>query len=336
MQIATKIDKTIRLKNVTGWATIETILVEEYKGMSKLAELLQNYRSRWRDHEKPTHRLSQEDVSLYLGYSESTYGQWERGRGRPSAREDLVKLIHLFHSGRGVENLAEANALLQAGGFGGLQPDEISQIEHAWLLPNSSGAGPRLHEFAAIHHVHQRFPTERFEQYLHIGQEIRILNTWIPNLDPCLDLLIVALQRQASVRILLLYPRSLVAELRNEAIAASPRPVLHESVQQGVEENFKILEHIYRHLNEEQRGQLQVRLYNSLPSISIYQVNQFCLMGIYFHGALAISSPQFEVNMTSFLGKRIDEEFNTLWSIAQPIHHLDQWRRELDLLSGRF
>jgi hypothetical protein len=79
-----------------------------------------------------------------------------------------------------------------------------------------------------------------------------------------------------------------------------------------------------------------VRFYNSLPSVSICQVDQFCLMGVYFHGRLAISSPQFEIDMTSFLGTRVNGEFNTLWGIAQPISHLDHWQRELDLLKGRF
>lgn len=59
-------------------------------------------------------------------------------------------------------------------------------------------------------------------------------------------------------------------------------------------------------------------------------------MGIYFHGHLAVNSPQSEINMRSFFGKRIDAEFNTLWSIGHPIVDWENWRLEVDLLSGKF
>lgn len=311
--------------------------------MSKLSELLQRYRNHWRDPENTMHRLSQEEVSVLLGYGESTYGQWERGRNQPHDRRDLVRLIEILHKGYGIESLEEANALLQAGDFYDLAPHEIRQIEIGWLPQENrdgkSGLGERKVDSgseAVITHVYQRFPTDIFCQLIAQGKEIRILNTWIPNLNNMIEPLIEALQKEATVRILLLYPRSLVAELRNEALETAPRPVLRESVQKGVEDNLAVLHYISRHLNDRQRKQLQVRIYHSLPSISIYQVDQFCLMGLYFHGHLAINSPQSEVNIHSFFGKRIDEEFFTLWSIAHAIHDWENWRLELDLLSGKF
>lgn len=307
------------------------------KCMRSFGELLQTYRKRWRKADQPT--LTQEEVSLYLGYGETTYGQWERGRGRPE-RDKVVALIQLLYTGRGIETLAEANDLLRSGDFSDLQAGEIHQIEPAWL-PQSSPSKPLLppnplHESTTATTVHQRFPTDIFCQHLQTGQEIRIQNTWIPNLDVFIDLLIEALHREARIRILLLFPYSPVAELRNEALAASTVPVLSDPVQRGVESNFTHLKHIWSFLDEPQRKQLQVRVYNSLPSVSIYQVDRFCLMGVYFHGRLAISSPQFEIDMTSFLGTRVDNEFGTLWDIAQPISHLDNWRQELDLLKGKF
>ena len=314
--------------------------------MSKLSELLQQHRHRWRDQVNPLHRLSQEEVSIQLGYSESTYGQWERGRSQPHDRRDIVQLIGIFYEGRSVENLAEANNLLQAGGYHALSPPEIRQIAAAWLpLPEQNEDGALLDKTQqagnhtddpAITYVYQRFPTEIFCRYINYGHEIRILNTWIPNLDHFIELFITALQQDVHLRILLLYPRSFIAELRNEALEVSPHPLLRESVQRGVDDNLTVLQYIARHLNERQRKQLQVRLYHSLPSVSIYQVDQFCLMGIYFHGHLAINSPQSEVNMNSFFGKRLDGEFNTLWSIGQPIQDLENWRLELDLLAGKF
>jgi hypothetical protein len=307
--------------------------------MHSFGRLLQTYRKRWRKPDKPT--LTQEEVSLHLGYSDTTYGHWERGRGRPPDRSVVVDLIQLFYSGGGIASLAEADDLLQAGSFSNLQPDEIRRIEPAWL-PQSPPRTPPLppspvyKSTTSVPVVYQNFPTDLFCQYLQTGREIRLQNTWIPTLDAFIEPLIEALQRQARIQILLLFPYSRVAELRNEALEASQLPVLSDQVQRGVESNLTRLAQIWSRLDASQRQQLQVRFYNSLPSVSICQVDQFCLMGVYFHGRLAISSPQFEIDMTSFLGTRVNGEFNTLWGIAQPISHLDHWQRELDLLKGRF
>lgn len=313
--------------------------------MNEFGELLQRHRYRWRDPANPLHRLSQEEVSVRLGYGESTYGQWERGRSHPPDRRDLLTLIQLFHQGNGIETLAEANKLLQVAGYRELDLAEIQQIAQQWRPPAPSqderppapttAAGAYAADPAIIQ-VYQRFPTELFCQSISIGREIRILNTWIPNLNTFIDALVEALQQGARVRILLLYPRSLIAELRNEALEISAKPVLKESVQRGVDENLTVLQYIAQHLDVRQTKQLQVRIYHSLPSVSIYQVDQFCLMGLYFHGHLAINAPQFEINLRSFLGKRLDEEFNTLWSIGQPIEPMADWRVELDLLAGKF
>jgi hypothetical protein len=184
----------------------------------------------------------------------------------------------------------------------------------------------------SVSQVYQCFPSELFRQFLQTGQEIRILNTWAPNLHVLKDLLTEAIRRQAEIRILLLFPWSMVANLRNDAIKAAG----DYSVQTGIDENFTTLIDIYKCLDLQQRNRLQVRFYNSLPSISIYQVDEFCLMGIYFHGELAIRMPQLVVDMTSFLGKQIDNEFNKLWEIAEPIHDISEWRQESDLLRDKF
>lgn len=106
--------------------------------MSKLSDLLQRHRNRWRDAENPTHRLSQEELSSELGYGESTYGQWERARSQPQDRRDMVRLIEILQKGNGIETLNEANNLLQAAGYYELAPHEIRQIKPAWL-PRGKG-----------------------------------------------------------------------------------------------------------------------------------------------------------------------------------------------------
>ena len=83
--------------------------------MHSFGRLLQTYRKRWRKPDKPT--LTQEEVSLHVGYSATAYGQWERGRNLPPERSVVVDLIQFFYSGGGIASLAEADDLLQASSF---------------------------------------------------------------------------------------------------------------------------------------------------------------------------------------------------------------------------
>lgn len=296
--------------------------------MNEFARLLQTYRNRWRDPAGVLHHLGQEELSRSLGYGESTYGQWERGRNKPNHRQDVVKLVQIFYQGQGLTTLAEANQLLQASGHGALYPHEIREIASKWLEQEQKSADPASN--SVVRYTYQRFPTEIFSNYLRQGASIRILNTWMPNLDSLTDPLIQTLQQGATAKFLLLHPKSPIAELRNQALEPAPMPVLKERVQRGVEENLDNLSYIAKHLPDRQRGQLQVRLFHSLPAISIYQVDQFCLAGIYFHGQLAINSPQLEINLDSFLGQQIDKEFNILWSIGPPLENLHEWRPTME------
>ncbi|MBV7330181.1 hypothetical protein KFU94_18415 [Chloroflexi bacterium TSY] len=191
--------------------------------------------------------------------------------------------------------------------------------------------------YAGINQVPKRFPTEIFCERLTQGTEIRILNIWIPNLNDFIEPLIAAIQNGADVKILLLYPRSPITELRNEALRVGPEPFLEELVQMGIMNNFAALKYIAEKISDDQRNQLQVRAYHSLPSISIYRVDHFYLVGLFFHGSLAIHRPQLEIrDSSSVLGQRMDAEFNTLWSIGRPIHDLRNWRIELDRLTDQF
>lgn len=330
-----------RVRIVGAAPAVKRIANNGEKIVEKFGQLLRKYRLRWRDPQDLKTHLTQEEISTQLGYGESTYGQWERGRSQPEHRDDLLCLLRILCQGRALETLEAVNELLRAGSYRDLTPQEIAWVMPAWeteAVPVDEALTLPLstEEPDAVQQVYEHFPLDLFYQALRKGHEISLLNTWFPNLHTFHEPLLEALQQGARVRILILYPRSFIAELRNEALSLSPGPVLKESVQRGVTDNFEILRYIAAHFESSRRPQLQVRVYHSLPSISIYRVDDLCLTGIYFHGRLAINAPQLQVNMHSFLGKRIEEEFNTLWSIGRPIQELDEWRHELDLLSGRF
>jgi hypothetical protein len=184
--------------------------------------------------------------------------------------------------------------------------------------------------YAGIVAVHHRFPADTFIRHVQSAKEVTILNTWIPNLQTFEQLLIDALNRKTRVRILLLYPNSGVAQLRDEALRTLRDPTLAENVKDGVRRCLAILESILRRVSKHRKAGLEVKLYNSLPSISTYRADAHYLVSTFLHDQLAIESPQFEIDGTdTILGKQVQRELDTLWEIGRDID-VRNWQVELD------
>ncbi|OLF12386.1 hypothetical protein BLA60_08505 [Actinophytocola xinjiangensis] len=189
--------------------------------------------------------------------------------------------------------------------------------------------GFRHDRHAGLVAVHPRLTDEAFNRYVREAGEITVLNTWIPNLDRLREPLGEALDRRAEVRILLLYPNSLVAPLRDDALKARGVNHLHTSVRAGVRQCLGILEEL---VSERRRRatHLKVKVYNSLPSVAVYRADEHYLVSVFLHGQLAIDSPQFEIDgADSVLAKQFQRELDTLWGIGFPVNPLT-WEQDLD------
>jgi hypothetical protein len=54
-------------------------------------------------------------------------------------------------------------------------------------------------------------------------------------------------------------------------------------------------------------------VFNSLPAVAVYQVDDHYLVSMFLHGQLAIHTPQFEIEgAETVLGRRIQNEIDTL------------------------
>lgn len=181
--------------------------------------------------------------------------------------------------------------------------------------------------------VHKHLDENQFIKYMQHAQEITILNTWIPRLNFYNDTLVAALRRHVPVKILLLYPNSEVAQLRDEALRAANSLFPKQKVRQGIEECFEALTDVLDQVGEDSVPYLQVRLYNSLPSISVYKADEHFFVSVFFHGQLAIRSPQFEIEgSASLLGQHVMKELNILWEIGQEVEQIRNWRAEIDIM----
>jgi len=191
---------------------------------------------------------------------------------------------------------------------------------------------------AGIVRVHRNLDYHLLVDLMAGADEIVILNTWIPELNILADALVDALERGTYVSILMLYPDSHVARLRSEALQGSTQGRFREDrVQPGVRHCLEVLASIARSVDEDTRRHLRVRLYHSLPSLSIYGVDDRAFVSVFLHGQLAVKSVQIEVQgQDSVMGRLAFGELETLWEIGQEFGDVTQWESEMQSMGQRF
>lgn len=202
-------------------------------------------------------------------------------------------------------------------------PVEPLQAALGELLPVAEAA-------AGIVQVHPNLDYHRLNQYITEAREVTILNTWIPGIDILADSLADAIDRGASVSILLLHPDSHIAQLRSEALQGANRARFRQNmVRPGIEHCLDVLAAVSQMVDDDRRRHLRVRLYDTLPSISLYGVDDRAFVSFFMHGHLAVKSPQIEVlGPTSLIGRCAFEETKALWNLAREIEDLSHWRSD--------
>jgi hypothetical protein len=191
---------------------------------------------------------------------------------------------------------------------------------------------------AGIARVHKTLDYQLLTDYMADADEIVILNTWIPELSILADAIVDALARGTYVSILMLYPESSIARLRTEALQGSMQPPFREDqVQPGVRHCLEVLAAIASMAGERRRRHLKVRLYDSLPSIAVYAVDDRAFVSLFLHGQLAFRSVQIEIEgQESLMGAVVFRELETLWKIGQQFEDVTQWQTELLDMARRF
>jgi len=191
---------------------------------------------------------------------------------------------------------------------------------------------------AGIVRVHRNLDYHLLVDLMSNADEIVILNTWIPELNILADALVDALERGTYVSILMLYPDSHVAHLRSQALQGSTQGRFREErVRPGVKHCLEVLASIARSVDEDTRRHLRVRLYHSLPSLSIYGVDDRAFVSVFLHGQLAVKSVQIEVEgQDSVMGRLAFGELETLWEIGLEFGDLTQWETEMVSMGQRF
>jgi hypothetical protein len=175
----------------------------------------------------------------------------------------------------------------------------------------------------------------RLADEMRSAKRIEILNTWIPELNFFEPTLIQALADGAHVRVLMLHPDSPAAPMRSAGLRGSVQARFHENrVRLGVRQCLDVFANIASALDDDGRSRLRVALYDSLPSIAVYSVDERALVSVFLHGQLAISSPQIAVHgRQSLLGNSVFGEIQELWDMAYELADIGDWRTEISSIN---
>jgi hypothetical protein len=224
---------------------------------------------------------------------------------------------------------------------------KLPQLQR-FLAQQYQQSEPGLSRFG-LSRIHAAFPIDTFadalERLLHNQeqaqeegqQEVAILQTFAPNLEHYRAHLSRCLEAGVRVRILLAWPYSVAAGLREEVLKRYAAEPLAEdfAIQGSVIANLEILEATIR--VSRNPTNLEIRLYDTLPSLALYRAGSTLLAAPFLHGALAIHTFQLELDLRAsdaLLTGTLLNDFERMWTVARPfLPAPDQnWRNELKIL----
>jgi hypothetical protein len=214
--------------------------------------------------------------------------------------------------------------------------DHLIQEDYQEKAANALARQLSKKRYQGIVTVHDLLDVRTFKKYIEKAKrEVIILNTWIPDLTSYDDELISALRRGINVTILILWPDSDAAELRSRALSNLPDAIPAPNVKPCVENNLDELRKIARGAGD-CRKHLFVKVYNSLPSISAYCVDDIGFVSLFLHDRLAIQLPQFEFNgADAGFGQHVFREVRTLEKIGVAFMDIENWRYEMDMIARK-
>jgi hypothetical protein len=224
----------------------------------------------------------------------------------------------------------------------GTRPDSLStQVRDrlvTWATSLAHDSDPASPEVGILQ-VYSSFPMGEFRQAMHrlamsgAPQRttgcIHILQTFIPYMQHMHQFehdVLGAIRRGCEVQVLLLDPRSHVVELRQRSLNPGYG---RDSVRQQIQSNIEHLAQQRKCLPKDARDRLELRVYNTMPSMSIYRVDDLFFLGYYFHGKLAIDGPQLKVALQSSMGGSLVSEHDQLWNAdtteVVDLDDIDRW-----------
>lgn len=180
--------------------------------------------------------------------------------------------------------------------------------------------------------VYRRLDSLSLAAKMRDAEAIALLNTFIPEFTLYEAAMKEALCRGAAMEILMLHPDSPGAAMRSAALPGSKRARSYANrVGMGVRQCLDILGTIAEDIDDDARARLRIGLYDSLPSLAVYRVDDRALVSFFLQGKLAINAPQMEIcGSETLLGGEVLEEMQMLWDVAWEFNDVRHWQDEIE------
>lgn len=194
-------------------------------------------------------------------------------------------------------------------------------------------------------YIYPNFPSDTF------GKEIEklidsdnpeqkyvdILQTFAPNLNDYFEHLTECIKNDVQVRILLAWPYSEAAKLREDVLRKYANTSINDEINicDYVIANLETLEKIIRVSDSSQL--LNIKLYDTLPSLAIYRAGDYMLAAPFLHGSLAVNTFQLEMKLNSsnqLITHTLQNDFELMWQVARRFYPEPNrnWRNDLKIL----
>src|SRR5262249_18623346 len=166
-------------------------------------------------------------------------------------------------------------------------------------------------DLGGIVEVHGARLIKTFDKWLgEATQRVRIIETWIGGgpIGMFAKGFPEVIKKQIPVQVLLIDYESASARQRGLDLGLTNE----ETVPKSVLENLWEFDTLRNELP------IEVKLYDNLPSFTLYQCDDRAFVSFFTHGFISDTSPQLEIEgQDTLMGKMIDQEFDELWKIAK-------------------
>ena len=168
-------------------------------------------------------------------------------------------------------------------------------------------------------------------------KKVDILQTFAPNLSDYFEHFIRCLQNDVKIRILLAWPYSEAAKLREDVLRRYTDSSIADEINicDCVIANLEMLEKIIRISNNHKL--FDVKLYDTLPSLAIYRAGNYMLATPFLHGSLAVNTFQFEIQLNAsnqLIAHTLQNDFELMWQVSRQFYPdpSRNWRNDLKIL----
>ena len=167
-------------------------------------------------------------------------------------------------------------------------------------------SGIQVHGIKA---VHDGLPHALLKEHMRQTKEMLFLQTYVADMVQIESALKAFFDAGGAARVLLLDPRSDLVDIRSREIRHTPP----EQFRLGILSNIDA----FRSFGGKN---VEIRLHQAIPSVSIYGDLEKLFVGNYLHGHHAVQGPILEVSNGLYFDKML-EHFNNIWDNSVLLDH---------------